>query len=99
MRDFFKTSEYEISYGDVQLSPTLFQDDVSRMCLDPVSAQMANDRMEAMAETKLLDFNIDKSCIIIIGRGKARQEIQNQFSATPPLLYGMEMKQLLEVFG
>ena len=96
VRDFFQTSEYEISYGDVQLFPTLFQDDVSRMCLDPVSAQMANDRMEAMAETKLLDFNIDKSCLIIIGQKKARQEMLNQFLANPPLLYGVEMKQLAQ---
>ena len=62
--DFFSSSEYEMSYGDVLLSPALFQDDVSRMCQDPLSAQMGNDRMEAMAETKLLDFNMDKSCLI-----------------------------------
>ena len=68
--DFFSNSEYEVSYGDVVLSPALFQDDVSRLCLDPVAAQMGNDKMEAMAETKLLDFNMDKSCYIVIGKGK-----------------------------
>ena len=29
-------------------------------------------RLEAMDETMLLDFNMDKSCIVIIGQGKQR---------------------------
>jgi hypothetical protein len=62
VQDFFFNSEYEVSYGDLVLGPALFQDDVSRVCLDPVSAQMGNAKMEAMAKTKLLDFNIEKSC-------------------------------------
>ena len=83
-----------MSYGDVLLSPALFQDDVSRMCQDPLSAQMGNDRMEAMAETKLLDFNMDKSCLIIIGQGKARKVLEDQFDENPPLLYGQKMKRV-----
>ena len=94
--DFFANSEYEVSYGDVQLSPTLFQDDISRLCWDPVSAQMGNDKVEAMAETKLLDFNLDKSCIIIIGKGKPRIEMEKKFSENPPLLYGQEMNIVTE---
>ena len=93
IRDFFQFNEYEISYGDFLLSPAIFQDDVSRVCLDPVSAQFGNDKMEAVAETKLLDFNTDKSCFIIICKGKAKQEMQNQFSINPPQLYGKDMKQ------
>ena len=37
-----------------------------------------NDKMEAMAESKLLDYNLDKSCFIIIGKIKARLEMQKQ---------------------
>jgi hypothetical protein len=96
VRDFFTGSEYEVSYGDMSLSPTLFQDDISRLCWDPVSAQMGNDKVEAMAETKLLDFNLDKSCIIIIGQGKSKDELEKQFKANPPLLYGKEMKIVTE---
>ena len=96
VRDFFVSSECEVSYGDLALSPLLFQDDVARVCLDPLSAQSGNDRMEAMAETKLLDFNTDKSCIIIIGRGKTRKQLENDFSKTPPLLYGTKMKQVAQ---
>jgi hypothetical protein len=64
--------------------------------LDPVSAQMGNDKVETMAETKLLDFNLDKSCIIIIGKGKPRIEMGKQFSENLPLLYGQEMNIVME---
>ena len=95
MRDFFKGSEYEVSYGDVMLGPALFQDDVSRLCDDPVSAQMGNDRMEAMAETKLLDFNMDKSCLIIIGKKSARSKLKKEVEQNPPLLKSQFVKQNL----
>ena len=96
VHDFFSNSEYEVSYGDVVLSPALFQDDVSRLCLDPVSAQMGNAKMEAMAETKLLDFNIDKSCYIIIGKERERRRLEETFAANKPMLYGEAMKQSTE---
>ena len=72
--DFFKNSEHEVSYRDLLLNPALFQYDVSRMCLDPVSAKFGNDKMEAMAETKLLDFNMDKSVMIVIGKPNPRKK-------------------------
>ena len=68
----------------------------SRLCLDPVSAQMGNDRVEAMAETKLLDFNLDKSVIIIIGKANVRSKMEDDFTANPPLLYGEKMKQVAQ---
>ena len=76
VRDFFEGSEYELSYGDVVLAPALFQDDFSCMCDDQVSVQMDNDRMEAMAETKLLDINMDKSCLIVIGKPSIKKEME-----------------------
>ena len=74
VRDFFFNSEYEM-FGDIYLFPTLFQDDISRLCTDPLSAQMGNDKLEAMAETKLLDYNLDKSCIIIMGKANVRAKL------------------------
>ena len=32
--------------------------------------------MQAVAETKLIDFITNKSCFIIIGKGKAKQKMQ-----------------------
>ena len=86
VRDFFEGSEYELSYGDVVLAPALFQEDFSRMCDNHVSVQMGNDRMEAMVETKLLDFNMDKSCLIVIGKPSIKKEMEARLSENPPKL-------------
>ena len=81
--DFFSSSEYEASYANISLRPLLFQDDVARLCFDPESAQIGNDRMEALAETKLLDYNVDKTCYIIVGKEKERKILEEKFNLNP----------------
>ena len=93
VNDFFSNSEYEVSYGSVPLQPILFQDDVARIYLDLEAAQMGNDKMEALAETKLLNYNLDKSCFIVIGKVKARIEMQQQLQNCPLTLCGANMKE------
>ena len=65
--DFFQSSECKVSYGTLVLRPQSFQDDICRLCTDPLSAQLGNDRFESLAETKLLDYNMTKSYIVILG--------------------------------
>ena len=88
--DFFRDSEYEVSYGELSLQPLLYQDDVARLANDLESAQMGNNRMETMAETKLLDFNLEKSFFIL---KKSRQELEKQLAVNPLQLCGANMKQ------
>ena len=57
----FKHSAHEISYGEDMLMPLLFQDDISRMCDNAVSAQHGNELVSHVLESKLLDLNLDKS--------------------------------------
>ena len=64
--------------------------DVSTLCLDRVSAQAGNDRMEAVAETKRLDFNKDKLCYMIIGKTKERTVLEAYFIKTH--FYSVEIK-------
>ena len=49
-----------------------------------------------MAETKLLDFNIEKSCFIIIGKGKDKRRLKEEFKVSPPQIYGRNMTQSSE---
>ena len=49
--------------------------------------------MESVAETKLLDYNLDKSCFMVIGNKKETKKIQTQLDETPLLLCGAKMKQ------
>ena len=91
VNEHFKESPYEISYGELNLQPLLFQDDVSRMTLTPEAAQMGNRKMEAVMESKLLDFNLDKSCFIVIGSKKAQQIVQSELQGSPITLCGSAM--------
>ena len=78
------------------IQPILYQDDVARLSLDLESAQMGNNKMEAMAESKLLDYNLDKSCFILVGQKNPKKEMQEQVDAKPLQLCGRNMKQETE---
>ena len=93
VRDFFENSEVEVSYGPLMMGPMLFQDDVARLAGDLESAKIGNDRMEAVAETKLLDYNLKKSSYVVIAKKKERLRIENKAKEKPLLLCGKPMSQ------
>ena len=86
VHDFFGNSEEEIRYHGLELGPLLFQDDVARLSLDIFSAQAGNERMRNVAETKLLNFNTEKSCFVIFGSDRRRHELMRDLSHSPLLL-------------
>ena len=92
MTDFFKDSESEVIYGMLKLIPQSFQDDLLRICLNPLSAQFGNDRLQSLAETKLLSYNLSKTSIIFLGEKKARDELKTSFIENPPSLFGEPVK-------
>ena len=96
VQDSFHLSEEEITYLGVPLGPLLFQDDVLRMSYTPAAAQAGNDRMSNVAESKLLDFNLKKSCYVVCGRNRRRQEIIEQIEQKPLELCGQPMLRELE---
>ena len=69
------------------------KDDVARLTENVVDAQAGNDKMETMAETKLLNFNLEKSCYLVLGKKRAKEDIQNQIELSPISLCGQPMKQ------
>ena len=94
VKNQFENSEVEASYMTVRLQPLLFQDDVARIATNVTSAQAGNTRMEAVAESKLLDYNVEKSCFVVLGNKKASKKIQTQLMETPLMLCGSKMKQV-----
>ena len=66
--DFFATSTTEVTYFGVKLGPMLFQDDIARLAASVESAQFGNSMMERVAETKLLDYNLEKSAYMVFGK-------------------------------
>ena len=91
--DFFRDSEDEVNYGGISLRPLLFQDDVARLSDNIRSAQIGNDRMESVAETKLLDFNTEKSCFLVFGSKKRRLELESGMKSNPLMLCNNPMPQ------
>ena len=92
VEDFFLDSEHEAVYGRVPVGPVILQDDICRVAVSPEAAQAGVSKMEAMAETKQLNFNEDKSVFVIFGKGKAKREMEENFKENPVLLYGKPMK-------
>ena len=70
----------------------MFQDDIARLATSVWGAQVGNNKMETVMETKLLDFNLDKSCVIVMGSTAKKIEIEKQLEATPLTLCGQKMK-------
>ena len=81
--NIFKHSSYEISYGKQMLNPLLFQDDIARICDSPEAAQHGNELINHVMESKLLDFNLDKSVYIVIGGKSVRQSLEKKLEEVP----------------
>ena len=88
----FKDSIDELSYGVTRIQPLLIQDDISRVATNVLAAQKGNNQMESVMETKLLDFNLDKSCYIVIGNEKSKKKLNMELKENPLLLCGQTMK-------
>ena len=73
VEDFFNDSEHKVWYGNIHLQPFQFLDDLGRFSYDPVQAQYGNVKIENLLETKLLDCNLSKTSIILLGNKKERE--------------------------
>jgi len=91
--EYFKDSSDEASYYSVRLQPLLFQDDVARIAPTVKSAQAGNAKMEVVAETKLLDYNHEKSGFLIIGGKKSKQKMQKELDVSPLMFCNKTMKE------
>ena len=49
------------------------------MCTDPFSAQIGNELIDTVMETMLLDFNLNKSCYLVIGDKEAQKDLKEKF--------------------
>ena len=93
VNNHFKSSHYEISYSGKRLQPLIFQDDICRMSTSLSDAQAGNKMIEVSMESKLLDLNTDKSCLIVVGNPKATAKINAELEDNPLVLCGDQMKQ------
>ena len=90
---FFKNSIHEVSYGNIVMKPVIYQDDLARLASSVTSAQAGVDKVEVCMETKMLDLHDEKSCFLLVGKGKALENLKNDLKKTPLTLYGNPMLQ------
>ena len=83
-----------VKYDDIALAPLLYQDDLFNMSNSREAAQEANDRMESLLESKLLDLNTQKTCFIITGGKKGRKRLEKDVENSPLMIYNSRMKQV-----
>ena len=75
----------------------MFQDDVARVGFSLEAAQNGNHKMEAVAETKLLESNVEKSGFLVAGPQKAKRLIHKEYQRKPLTLCGTVMKEETEM--
>ena len=92
--DSERKQEEKVYYAETKLSPFLFQDDIMNMSKSVQAAQSAIVKIENLLESKLLDFNVSKCSVIIVGEKRARVRAQQQADSTPLLLGGTNLKQV-----
>ena len=62
------------------------------MCQSLDDAQKGNDRLQNLADTKTLEFHLDKSCVVILGSKKAKEKMEEEFRSKPLTLYNQPIK-------
>ena len=70
----------------------MFQDDIVRLATSVESAQAGNDKLDCVMECKLLDFNIEKSGVLVLGPSKKQKEIIQQLEESPLTLGNKPVK-------
>ena len=84
----------DVKYGEVEIKPLLFQDDVANTANSLKAAQLANTRMEELIDSKSLLLNLDKCCFLVAGGKKARVKMSKEVANSPLILCNREIKQV-----
>ena len=90
---YFEGSMYEVSYGNVRLSPLLFQDDSLRLTTSLEGARDGCKRMEMVMGSKALDLNTDKSIYLLATKKKNLKRIRDEIERDPIIYSGTRIKE------
>ena len=91
-REEFKDSTNEVSIGKVMVGPILFFDDCMRIASSVNDAQAGIIKLEQLAESKLLNYNMKKTKFVVIGEKKAKEKLEEDVDSSPLMLYNTPLK-------
>ena len=93
LRSIFRDSDEEASYASLTLGPLLFVDDLFRIAENIEAARAGMIKMEQLAESKILDYNLTKTNYIVFGNKKKKEKIEKELESNPLKLYGSQINQ------
>ena len=92
LMQYFENSEDEMHYGAVKLQPVAFQDDLGHANEDVAHARMGNIKLASMLQDKGLEAPQDKTCFIVFGDKKYKEEVQKDLNQNPLMFGKFEVK-------
>ena len=78
MKSYFSGSSDEVYYGDVRCEYFAYQDDIGKPSSGINQAQAANIKMDYLFKEKGLEAHPDKTCFIVFGAKKYKEEVLRQ---------------------
>ena len=90
---YFGGSKDEVKYGSVQYNPQGFIDDIARVAEDVASARIGNIKLNAMMEDKMLTCHPTKTCYLVVGTPRYKENIQNEIKNNPLMFGKFECKE------
>ena len=80
---YFSGSMDEAMYGPIRLQPLLFMDDLARVTTSRNKAEVGNVKLDCLMDTKQLTLHPDKTGFIIMGKGQAKQKMEQEVVEYP----------------
>ena len=93
IKTYFQDSKEEASYGSVRIQPQCFQDDIQRIALNVSSARAGNIKLHMMLSERLLRCHPLKTCYILYGSKKYKEQVRKELDSCPLKFGEFEMKE------
>ena len=93
IKNYFENSQDEANYGSVRIQPQTFQDNIQRCAKDVSDARVRNLKLYWMLSERLLSCHPKKTCFVIVGNTKYKEQIRKELEVCPLRFGEFEMKE------
>ena len=93
LKQYFNDSKDEVYFGNVRLQPVAYQDDLGHANKDVQQAQVGNTKLACMLQDKGLQAHEDKTCYIVFGSKKYKENVKKDLEHTPLMFGKFPLKQ------
>jgi hypothetical protein len=94
---YFKGSRDELQYGEVRIQPLIYLDDLGRVAENVMDTRAGNIKLASLMEELCLQIHPDKSCYVVCGTKKFKQQVLEETEEEPIMFGKVELKKKAEV--